>query len=178
MPLPWPHFYEHPLSVASIAVERDYRGEKAVFFGHLRAPEDQSLTQLDARLRELRERPVESFGLFRRLLAISRLPRPLRRAFWWVGLHSSGSKRAARIGTFGVSVYSHLGAESYSHYAPLTTSLSYGVFAADGSVVVRVIYDHRVMDGATVARALACLEEVLCTLLVSELSARGLRLAA
>jgi hypothetical protein len=42
---------------------------------------------------------------------------------------------------------------------------------------VRLIYDHRVVDGATVARALARLEEVLCTLLVSELSARGPRLA-
>src|SRR5262245_12488808 len=39
LPFPWPHLYEHPESVASVAVERTYRGEPAVFFGHLRGPE-------------------------------------------------------------------------------------------------------------------------------------------
>ena len=37
----------------------------------------------------------------------------------------------------------------------LTTTLNYGVIAADGTVDVRLIYDHRVMDGSSVARALA-----------------------
>src|SRR5262249_7879184 len=32
IPFPWPHLYEHPHSVASVAVERLYRGERAVFF--------------------------------------------------------------------------------------------------------------------------------------------------
>ena len=161
LPFPWPHFYEHPFSIASVAVERSYRGERAVFFGHLRAPEQQSLTALDARLRRYKEEPVETFGLFRRALTVSRLPRPLRRLVWWIGLNGSGPARARRMGTFGVSVYSGLGAESYNHYTPLTTSLNYGVIGADAPVSVRVIYDHRVMDGATVARALARLEEVL-----------------
>ncbi|MDP2296757.1 MAG: 2-oxo acid dehydrogenase subunit E2, partial [Pseudolabrys sp.] len=39
----------------------------------------------------------------------------------------------------------------------------------DGNVNVRIIYDHRVLDGATVARALARLEEILNTEIVSEL---------
>ena len=38
MPFPRPHLYEHPCSVASIAIERQYQGENAVFWGHLRAP--------------------------------------------------------------------------------------------------------------------------------------------
>src|ERR1700677_3216818 len=42
IPLPWPHFYEHPYSIASVAVERDYGDEKAGFFGHIRAPETQT----------------------------------------------------------------------------------------------------------------------------------------
>jgi hypothetical protein len=161
LPFPWPHFYEHPFSIASVAVERAYRGERAVFFGHLRAPESQSLADLDAQIRRYKEEPVESFGLFRRALTVSRLPRPLRRLVWWIGLNGSGPARARRMGTFGVSVYSGLGAESYNHYTPLTTTLSYGVIGADAPVPVRVIYDHRVMDGATVARALARLEGVL-----------------
>src|SRR3954462_14925479 len=36
MPFPWPHLFQADESVASIAVERVYRGEPAVFFGHMR----------------------------------------------------------------------------------------------------------------------------------------------
>jgi hypothetical protein len=169
MPFPLPHFYEHPISIASVALERDYRGEKAVFFAHLRFPDRQSLSALEAHLERFRREPVESVGLFRRALAVSRLPRPLRRLIWWVGLYSSGPKRAARMGTFGVSVYSGLGAESYNHHTPVTTSLNYGVIGEGGDVAVRVIYDHRVMDGGTVARALRRLEEVLNTDILAEL---------
>jgi hypothetical protein len=161
LPFPWPHFYEHPLSIASVAVEREYQGERAVFFGHLRGPENQTLAEIDEHLRRYKEDPVESFGLFRRALTISRLPRPLRRLVWWIGLNSSGPKRAQRMGTFGVSVYSALGAESFNHLTPLTSTLTYGVIRPYGWVPVRVIYDHRVMDGATVARALARMEEIL-----------------
>jgi hypothetical protein len=169
---PWPHLYEHPFSVASVAIERRYLGERAVFFAHLRAPEGQPLAALDESLRRYQEAPVESFGVYRRLIAVSRLPRPLRRLMWWVGLNSSGRKRACRMGTFGVSVYSALGAESFNHHTPLTTSLNYGVISPGGSVAVRIIYDHRVMDGATVARALARLERVLNTEILAELAWR------
>ena len=37
----------------------------------------------------------------------------------------------------------------------------YGVFLPDGSIDVRLTYDHRVLDGANVAQALAAMEEVL-----------------
>src|SRR5439155_7972091 len=36
---PRPHLYEFPYSIASVAIERVYEGENAVFFGHLRSPE-------------------------------------------------------------------------------------------------------------------------------------------
>lgn len=54
-----------------------------------------------------------------------------------------------------------LNAESLHPLTPLTTLLNYGVISSDGDVNVRIIYDHRVMNGATVARALARLEEIL-----------------
>lgn len=166
---PWARLYEHPINIASIAVEREYRGEKAVFFGHLRRPDQQTLLEIDQHLRRLKDEPVESFGLFRRALMISRLPLPLRRLAWWIGLNSSGPKRAKRMGTFGVSVYSGLGAESLHPLSPLTTALNYGVIAADGSVRVRIIYDHRVMDGSTVARALGSMEKNLHGSIIAEL---------
>jgi len=44
MPWPWPHFYEHPVSKASVAVERRHGEEDAVFFTHVRNPHDPDTT--------------------------------------------------------------------------------------------------------------------------------------
>jgi pyruvate/2-oxoglutarate dehydrogenase complex dihydrolipoamide acyltransferase (E2) component len=70
-----------------------------------------------------------------------------------------------------LSVYSALGAESLRPLAPCTVVLNYGVIAPDGSVNVRFNYDHRVMDGATVARALQSFERILTRTIVDELAA-------
>jgi hypothetical protein len=158
---PWPRLYEHPFAIASVAIERTYDGEPGVFFGHIRCPERQAIVDLEAALFRYKNDPIESIGLFRRGLAVSRLPRLLRRLMWWYGLNSSGPKRAKRLGTFGVSVYSGLGAASLHPLSVLTTTLNYGVIDGNGDVDVRIVYDHRVMDGGTVARALAWLEQVL-----------------
>jgi hypothetical protein len=158
---PWPHLYEHPVSIASIAVEREVAGESAVLFAQVRGAEHHTPEQLDSFLQDCKDKPVESIGMFRRALRVSRLPRVLRRLLWWLALNSSGYKRARNLGTFAVSVYSGLGAEGLHPLSPLTATLNYGVIAPDGTVDVRIIYDHRVLDGATVARALGDLEGVL-----------------
>ena len=54
-----------------------------------------------------------------------------------------------------------LGAESLNPLTPLTTLLNYGLISDDGAVSVRIHYDHRVMDGANVARALERFEIIL-----------------
>jgi hypothetical protein len=166
---PRPHLYEHPVNVASVAVERRWHDEDAVFFGQLRSPEKQGLLELDARLRMFKEEPIERISSFRRSLKLSRLPRPLRRLAWWVGLNAWGRKRASYMGTYGVSVYAGLGAASLHPLSPLTTALNYGVIGADGAVDVRLIYDHRVLDGSTVARALEDMERVLKCEIVAEM---------
>ncbi|MDB5306336.1 MAG: hypothetical protein JWO38_538 [Gemmataceae bacterium] len=157
---PWPHLYEYPASVAQITIEREYAGEQAVFGVKVKDPARLPVTEIGAQLREATTVPVESSKSFRRTLRIAGWPRPLRRLMWWVALNV-GRQRANYFGTFGVSVYSALGAESLHPLSPLTCTLNYGPISADGGVDVRVVYDHRVMDGATVARALARLEEVL-----------------
>ena len=166
--LPWPQLYEYPASTATIMFEREYEGEPSLFSYRLRDPARFSLRALSDRLGAIADKPVNEVPDFRRNLTISSLPRPLRRLIWWLGLNI-GRQRGNYFGTFGVSVYSALKAESLHPLAPVTTVLNYGVFADDGSVDVRIIYDHRVMDGATVARVLARLEEILTGPVLDEL---------
>jgi hypothetical protein len=166
---PWPHLYEHPVNLASIAVERQYADEDAVFFGRIASPEERSLAEIDQKLRSFKETPIDRVGSFRHALSISRWPLPVRRLIWWVGLNVFGRKRAQQMGTFGVSAYSGLGASSLHPLSPLSVTLNYGVVEADGAVDVRLVYDHRVLDGATVARALADLERVLLGDVLNEL---------
>jgi hypothetical protein len=168
--LPWPRLYEYPTSVASVAVEREYRGEKAVFFGRIGSPAELTLSEIDARIREFAEAPIESIKPFRKMLMAGRLPRFLRRLLIRLGLNLPRS-RPSLFGTFGLSVYSSLGAESLHPISPLTTTLTYGVIGPDGSVDVRLVYDHRTLDGAVVARALAKLEAELTGAIHDELRA-------
>ena len=169
--LPWPHLCEYPSSVCSIAVERDYEGEPAVFFGRIGQPDRLTLSDIDDRIDDFRHAPVESVKPFRKLLKLGRMPGVLRRFLLWLGLNLSRC-RAGQFGTFGLSVYSSLGAQSLHPISPLTTTLTYGTIDADGMVDVRIVYDHRVTDGATIARALAMLEEELNSSIVEELNPR------
>jgi hypothetical protein len=166
---PRPRLYQHPANVATVAVGRRLGEEDAVLFAPIREPEKLSLADLDACLRRLKDQPLESNGAFRRALRLSRLPGPLRRLLWWAGLNVSGRKRAHFMGTFGVSVYSGLGASSLHPLSVVTTTLNYGPVEPDGAVDVRLVYDHRVMDGGSVARALAELERVLTHEVLAEL---------
>lgn len=167
---PWPHLYELPHSVASVVVERDFQGEKALFTARLSNPAALSLDKIHHSIREFQEQPIEERAEFRRALRITRMPWPLRPALWWLGLNV-GRMRSRFFGTFAISTYSALGAESLHPITPLTTTLNYGVIAPDGSVDACLVYDHRVLDGATVARALASLEAELVGPIVEELRA-------
>jgi hypothetical protein len=165
--LPWHHLYEYPQSNATIIVEREYRGEAGLFSISIKEPARQSLREIGQQLEYGSTAPVESIKDFRRTMTFARLPKPIRRALWWICLNW-GRQRGNYFGTFGVSVYSALNAESPHPLSPLTTLLNYGVMSSDGVLDVRIIYDHRVMNGATVARALARLEEILNSVILEE----------
>src|SRR5262245_25655435 len=157
---PRPHLFEYPVSVASIAHERDYEGERAVLLSLIKGPERLSIAELEASIEAARSRPVMEVREFRRAFKMARAPAPIRWLLMWLGLNIA-RQRANYFGTFQFSVYSGLGAESLNPLTPLTTFLNYGPIGEDGSVNVRILYDHRVMDGANVARALERFEEIL-----------------
>ena len=153
-----------------MAVARDFDGEPAVFFGLIRAPNQQSLAQLTAQLNDFKTKPVEQIRPFARLIRYTRYPLPLRRILWWIGLNLSGRHRAKTIGTFAMTVLAGAGANLGRIISPVATTLTYGPFEADGSIVVRISFDHRVMDGLPVAHALSELEAILLGEILNELA--------
>jgi hypothetical protein len=168
-PYPWPHLYEHPCNIATVAIEREVGDEQAVLFGQIRTPERQPLYEIESHLRRYKDQPLESIATYRRILRIAAWPRLLRRLAWWHAYHSSGARRARHMGTFGISVVAGLGGSLLFLRSPLTTTLNYGALDADGTMTVRMNFDHRVLDGGNAARALDEVEHVLNCEVLSEL---------
>ncbi|PDT84388.1 hypothetical protein [Sinorhizobium sp. BJ1] len=158
--LPRPQLYEYPGSLASIAHERELDGERVVLLSLIKTPERRPIAELAALVEAARTRPIMEVKEFRRALKIARLPGPIRWLLMWLGLNL-GRQRGRHFGTFQLSVYSGLGAESLNPLTPLTTIFNYGPIDDQGTVTVRIHYDHRVMDGANVARALERFESIL-----------------
>jgi pyruvate/2-oxoglutarate dehydrogenase complex dihydrolipoamide acyltransferase (E2) component len=80
------------------------------------------------------------------------------------------------MGTFVISSLGNYGVEQMHPLTALTTYFTFGPISPAGEVTLKVIYDHRVMDGRAVARVLVRLEEVLNGAVLDEL--RGLAFAA
>jgi len=167
---PRAQLYEHPETAASFSVERLYEGESAVFFTRVPRPETLSLREIDAIVRKYKTAPLESLRSYRRIIGLSSLPFPVRRLIWWLAVQARGPFRAYFLGTFAASTTASEGGASLHQLSPLTTTLNYGQFEDDGTLDVRLTYDHRVLDGSTVARALVELESVLRGEITAELS--------
>jgi hypothetical protein len=156
---PWPQLYEHPTSVAMLAINRDEGESERLYWGRFQEPESQPLSRLQDQLDRYKTEPAET--AFRRQEQLSRLPWPIRRLVWWLGLNVSGRLRARQLGTFGLSTLAGQGAVNRYHPTCLTTSLTYGPIDASGHSLVTILFDHRVADGACIARALRDLEALL-----------------
>jgi hypothetical protein len=157
-------------SVATLAVTRVEQGEDRLFWARLARPDTLPLPEIQRFVGDCTTKPVEE--MFKRQLELEMVPGLLRRTILRWNMHSFSRKRAARIGTFSLSTLAGLGAANRFHPTICTTSLSYAPLAADGSCLVTLIADHRVLDGAAAARALAALEAVLLGDMAAEL--RGL----
>ena len=157
-------------SVATLAVNRIENGEDRLFWARLTAPDARPLPEIQQFIADCATKPVEE--MFKRQLELEMVPGFLRRTILRWNMNSFSRKRAARIGTFSLSTLAGMGATNRFHPTICTTSLSYAPLDADGSCLVTLIADHRVLDGAVVARALGRLEEVLCQDMLAEL--RGL----
>ena len=168
---PWPRTLRAPLDELCARDRARFRGGGWRFRGSFPAlPKRRAWPRSSNRLQWYKNEKLEKVGFYRQALRFSRIPTPIRRSFWWVTLNVSGYKRCKRFGTFGLTSYGSLGAENLHPISPLTTTLTFGpIDPATGRVVVKLIYDHRVLDGAYIARRLGDIETVLKTTIRDEL---------
>jgi hypothetical protein len=166
--LPWQRYVEFAHSTANIAIEITYDGEPAVFPCVIDDPASLPLTAISDRISKAVESPADNIPQFDAYVAVARLPAVIRR----IGaslLFNMPTRRATRFGTFALTSVASLGIELVHPLSAWPTLLTYGVLAEDGTIAVRIVFDHRVMDGFAVARVLARLEEVLNGAIVTEL---------
>jgi hypothetical protein len=166
--LPWPHFFELPGSVAMVAVARVEDGEECILPEKVPTPEGRPLAEIDAQIRHAKTAPLQEIPAFRKILMASRLPLPLRRLSWWLGLNV-GRMSANNFGSFGVTSISAYAPGELQALSPGPFLLSYGRVGPDDRIDVILRWDHRVTDGAVIARVLTRLEQVLNTEISAEI---------
>lgn len=154
-------------SVATFAVNRIEEGRERLCFARLRAPDTLPLECVQAHVDVFSRGPFAE--VYRRQLELEMVPGILRRAVLRWNLHAASPKRATRYGTYSLSTLAGSGCFNAFHPTLCTTSLAYGPLEPDGRCRVTLISDHRVIDGALAARALARLEALLTTTIAAEL---------
>jgi hypothetical protein len=165
---PWPSFYELPRSIAMVAIARVEDGQDCVLPQKVPAADELPLGEVDAQIRHAKDAPVDAVPSFRKILRVTRLPLPLRRLIWLIGLNF-GRQRANFFGSFGVTSVAAYGPGELHALSPGPFILSYGVVGQDQTIDVVLRWDHRITDAALIAEALTRLEQVLNTEIAAEL---------
>ena len=165
----WPiaHLYQHPHSIAAMTVQRTHKDQPWLFWAMVDAPENMTLPELQSVLDEYQTGPIRP--QYQDMLRLASLPTLFRRLIWNWNFHVAKAGRAQKLGTFFLSTLSGKGAEIQSPPSIQTGCLTYGPLDEQGRCRITIAYDHRVMDGALVADALAFLENVLTTTIQREL---------
>jgi hypothetical protein len=165
---PWPRLYEYPDSIATITINREHNGEACVLPLLVVDPASMPIHTIDTVINKHVQSPVTEIRAFRRAMAIGKLPGVLRRPAMWAG-YNMPRWRANYFGTFTVTSVAFKGSE-FLYVPTLTTSLlTFGVFGPDGRTPVRMVIDHRVMDGMEFAAILARLEAIMNGPILQEL---------
>lgn len=167
---PTPHLYELPNSTVMIAIAPRGAGEDCVFPERLGTADEIPLTVADSIIRQAKDQPLGETRFIRRILAITRLPTPLRRLVWAIGLNVA-RQRAKFFGTLGITSVAGFGPGELYAISPGPYLLSYGMVSLGGSIDVILRWDHRVADAEIITHLLTQLELVLNTVIVDELLA-------
>lgn len=169
---PYPYLYEYEESAASIANELNVGEELVVLPVRIRSPDKMPLSTIRNKIAEVIDAELWQRGFYRRFSLVSYLPFFLRRPLWWLTLNVPRFRKRF-CGTFAISSVGSLGADLLTPIAPVTSLLTYGPLGDDGKLRVRLLFDHRVYDGATAARVLARIEDLLLGPIYEEIKSGG-----
>ena len=158
--LPWPRLLRLDHAIGCVLVEREHAGEPTLTLARFVEPHAMPLAGLSTLLMAAKNGPPDAQKTFRRMLRFTRLPWPLRRLMLRMGL-AFAAPLARYAGSFGVSALGGNGATIIDSVSILPVFISYGPVGADGAVDVFFVFDHRVMDGADGAAALAGIEAMI-----------------
>lgn len=146
--LPWPHLFQSEQNVAMITLARKVDGETRLMFGRFHRPESYPLVELQAQLDYYQEEPIDRVKQFRHQQRFAALPSMLRRLLWWLMTDLWPSKRAAHVGTFGMSISGFQGTYANSaHLGPNATILGVDPAPRNGIARTVITFDHRILDG-------------------------------
>jgi hypothetical protein len=156
---PWPHFYEYPQTLAMIVVAPEATPDGVLLFP-VKAPDLIVLTEADAAIRKAKTEPVEATVFFRKTLMVTRLPNPLRRLAWAIGLNF-GRQRGNYLGTLLVTSVAAFGGGEVEARGPQSFILSYDRVSDAGAIDVMIRWDHRITDAAVIGVEMTRLEQIL-----------------
>jgi hypothetical protein len=165
---PWPGFYELPRSVAMVTIARVENGEHCVLPQRITGPEALALADIDVLIRHAKQAPIDDVPMFRKIMLATRLPLPLRRLAWRIGLNF-GRQRGNFFGSFVVTSVAAYGGGELHALSPGPFILSYGRVKPDHTIDVVIRWDHRITDAALITRTLTRLEQALNGEIAAEL---------
>jgi hypothetical protein len=166
---PQPHFYEFPQTLAMIVVVPDAAPDGVLLFP-VKAPDLVSLAEANARIRKAKTGPLEATPFFRKTMMVTRLPQPIRRLAWAVGLNF-GRQRGNYFGTLLITSVAAFGGGEVEALGPQSFILSYDRLSGDNSIDVMIRWDHRITDAAFIGSELSRLEQILNSQIADEMLA-------
>lgn len=166
---PWPHLREYSNIVANVATHREYQNQPWLCWSKISDPHKKPLAEIHRQLVRYKTDPVEK--AFKQQLQLSMFPGFLRRALWWWNMNLVGSKRPKRLGTYLLTTLASKNVEIQHPPGFLTANWTYGPLDEHGNSKVTLVYDHRLMDGSTVADIMADLERIMNEEIAAEMRA-------
>src|SRR3984957_10363790 len=156
---PWPHLSEFPQTVAMIVVAPDATPDGVLLFP-VKAPDRTSLAEAHGWIQNAKTQPIEATPFFRKTMMVTRLPQPLRRLAWAIGLNF-GRQRGNYLGTLLVTSVAAFGGGEVEALGPQPFIFSYDRMSDDGTIDVMIRWDHRITDAAFIGAELSRLEQIL-----------------
>jgi pyruvate/2-oxoglutarate dehydrogenase complex dihydrolipoamide acyltransferase (E2) component len=166
-----PRVARYASASGKLALDKTVNGQRVVLAAILPDLDRASLDEIQLQVDRYRDGDPARMPEFARVRALDRLPMPLGRFVFRLGLHSLRN-RPAVMGTFAVTSLGHRPVDSFHSVGGTTVTLGVGrvadrPVARAGRVEIAPImrlslaFDHRVIDGAEAADILADLRDSL-----------------